>query len=256
MSYSSYYLLLKYSVKIMIALLRFVLIFPIYIGVCVLGCLFCLIRPFHRNNTRVVAHMLSSLAPLFGIKLITRVNTYQPYAPKVIIGNHQSSFDLVTISAAVTDGTVSMGKKSIRWIPFFGQLYWLSGNILVDRNNKHSARSTIDQVVERITNDQLSLWMFPEGTRSRGQGLLPFKMGAFHTAIKAKVPIVPIVLSSTDHFSLNKWRNGYAIAQALDPIPTDDYHLGNVKELAALCHSLMVKKIAELDQEVAALNKK
>ncbi|NQZ31804.1 MAG: 1-acylglycerol-3-phosphate O-acyltransferase [Oceanospirillaceae bacterium] len=239
----------------MIALARFVLIFPLYVGICVFGCLFCLIRPFHRNNTRVVANMLSALAPLFGIKLISRVDADQPYAPKVIIGNHQSSFDLVTITVAVTDGTVSMGKKSIRWIPFFGQLYWLSGNILIDRNNKHRARSTIDQVVERITNDQLSLWMFPEGTRSRGKGLLPFKMGAFHTAIKAQVPIVPVVLSSTSHFSINKWSNGHAIAVQLDPIATDNYHSGNAKELAELCHRLMVEKIAELDAEVAELNK-
>jgi len=220
-----------------------------------MGCLFCLCRPFHRNNTLVVAHWLSALAPFFGIKLITRVDQNTPYSPKVFIGNHQSSYDLFTISSAVTEGTVSVGKKSIRWFPFFGQLYWLSGNILIDRNNKNKARGTIDQVVERIVNDKLSVWMFPEGTRSRGKGLLPFKMGAFNTAIQAKVPIVPIVLSTTSHFGLNTLNNGYAIAQALDPIPTDGYDKSTAKELAQLCHRLMSEKIAELDLEVARLNK-
>ena len=238
----------------MIALLRFIILLPLFALLCVTGCIFCMFRPFHRNNTRVVAHWLSALSPLFGIKLITRVNREQSYTPKVFVGNHQSSYDLFTISSAVTDGTVSMGKKSIRWFPFFGQLYWLSGNILIDRNDKNKARGTIDQVVERISKDQLSLWMFPEGTRSRGQGLLPFKMGAFHTAIQAKVPIVPIVMSTTTHFKLNKFNNGYAIAQALDPISTEGYDKNSAKELAQLCHQVMSEKIAELDREVARLN--
>ena len=238
----------------MLALLRLIIILPIFAGLCLMGCIFCLGRPFHRNNTKVVAHWLSALAPLMGIKLITRVSPPVPYAPRVYIANHQNTFDVFTISSAVMDGTVSLGKKSIRWLPFFGQLYWLSGNILIDRKNKHRARDTISQGTERIVNDKLSLWMFPEGTRSRGRGLLPFKMGAFHTAIQANVPIVPIVLSSTASFKLGKLRNGYAIAEMLEPISTDNYHQDNAKELAELCHRLMREKIIELDAEVARLN--
>jgi 1-acyl-sn-glycerol-3-phosphate acyltransferase len=239
----------------MIAFLRLLIILPLFMLICISGCLLGLARPFHRNNTQVVASWFSTLAPLLGIKLLNRVKPEAQYRPKVIIGNHQSTYDLFTISAAVTEGTVSIGKKSIRWLPFFGQLYWLTGNILIDRNNKDSAKNTIAQVTERIHKNRLSVWMFPEGTRSRGAGLLNFKMGAFNTAIAAKVPIMPIVLSTTTHFKLNRFNNGYAIVEMLEPISTSAYTSKEAKVLANICHQLMQEKIAALDSEVAVLNK-
>jgi 1-acyl-sn-glycerol-3-phosphate acyltransferase len=63
--------------------------------------------------------------------------------------------------------------------PVFGQLYWLTGNLLIDRNNRAKAHGTIAEVVNAFKKRKISFWMFPEGTRSRGRGLLPFKTGAF-----------------------------------------------------------------------------
>lgn len=238
----------------MIALFRVILLIPIIILICIGGCLFCLIRPFHRNNTYQVAGILSKLAPLFGIKLIVRVPQGQEYRPQVFIGNHQNTYDVVTISGAVLEGTVSVGKKSLKWVPFFGQLYWLTGNIMIDRKNKTRAAGTINQTAERMIKDKLSVWMFPEGTRSRGGGLLPFKTGAFHTAIRAGVPVVPVVLSTTSKFRLNRWNNGYAIAEMMAPVATENYDKTNVRELARYCHDMMSGKLAALDHEVEILN--
>lgn len=238
----------------MIALIRCILLIPIMVIFCFIGCLYCLVRPMHKNNTSVVALKLKFLAPLFGIKLVIRKPCNQIYTPKIIIGNHQNTYDVITISAAITENTVSIGKKSIVWIPFFGLLYWLSGNILIDRKDKHSAKRTIEKTVERIGKDQLSVWMFPEGTRSNGRGLLPFKMGAFHTAIKAGVPIVPVVLSNTAGFKLNRLNNGYVIVESLQPIATEHYPLEDIKKLSSICHKLMVDKIKQLDDEVSLLN--
>lgn len=238
----------------MIALLRILVILPVFILICTTGSIFCLIRPFHKNNTLVIARTLGALAPLFGIKLIVRVPKRNVYTPQVFIANHQNTYDLVTLTAAVSEGTVSIGKNSIRWLPFFGQLYWLCGNILIDRNNRTSARKTIDQVCQRIVDKKLSVWMFPEGTRSRGKGLLAFKMGAFHTAIHAKVPIVPVVLSTTTNFKLNCLNNGYAIVEMLEPIDSKPYH--TAKALAADCQQLMSDKIVTLDREVSILNQR
>jgi 1-acyl-sn-glycerol-3-phosphate acyltransferase len=241
----------------MIALLRLLLLIPLFFLVCIGGSIFCIFRPFHRNNTRAVAHFLSALHPLLGIKLqiINNDNVNSAYnVPSVFIANHQNTYDLFTISAAVIDSTVSIGKKSIRWIPFFGQLYWLSGNILIDRNNKSSAKATIDQVSARISNDKVSIWMFPEGTRSNGKGLLPFKLGAFNTAIQAGVPIIPIIMSTTTDIKLNRLNNGHVLIEILDPISTDPYELANAKELAQRCHQLMLIKAQQLDQKVSHLN--
>lgn len=204
-----------------------------------------------------MARNLSRLmAPLIGITVIKRFNSNLDSTSKVFIGNHQNTYDLATISAMVSNNTVCVGKKSIRWIPFFGPLFWLSGNILIDRLNKSRARETINQVALRLSKQQLCVWLFPEGTRSNGKGLLPFKMGAFHTAIQAKVAIVPVVLSSTSHIKLNKWNNGYVIAEVLDPIETKDYYsVDDAKQLASLCHQKMQQAFTKLNQEACLLNR-
>ncbi|GAD31810.1 1-acyl-sn-glycerol-3-phosphate acyltransferase [Photobacterium leiognathi lrivu.4.1] len=148
--------------------------------------------------------------------------------------------------------TVSLGKKSLVWLPFFGQLYWITGNILIDRENKSKARNTIQQVADAIHSRDLSVWVYPEGTRSKGRGLLPFKTGAFRMAIEAGVPIIPVVISTTHNkIDLNKWDNGTVIAEMLPPIQTTGLKATQARELAEQCHQLMADKIAQLDNELA-----
>lgn len=238
----------------MIALSRCLLILIVFILFSIIGMLFCLCRPGHSNNTKTLALVLSRVfAPIVGIKLIVK-NSNQNATPSVFIANHQSNYDLACFGAAFNDNTLCIGKKSIRWIPFFGQLFWLSGSLFIDRRNRNSAISTIKYVTQCIVNNGVSVWLFPEGTRSLGKGLLPFKMGAFHTAIQAKAPITPIVLSTTSHFKLNTLNNGYAIIQILDPIATTNYDSQSVKQLSRICHNVMKLTIAQLDREVAQLN--
>ena len=147
---------------------------------------------------------------------------------------------------------VTVGKKSLLWIPFFGQLYWLTGNLLIDRNNRAKAHGTIAEVVDQFKKRRISIWMFPEGTRSRGRGLLPFKTGAFHAAIAAGVPIIPVCVSNTSNkINLNRLNNGLVIVEMLPPVDTSKYGKDQVRELAAHCRELMVQHIAQLDKEVA-----
>lgn len=240
----------------MIALLRIIILLPIIIITCLVGMVCCLLRPFHRNNTFLVSRLFSGLAPLFGIKLIVRVPENLCDTPKVLIANHQNSYDVITICAGVTRGVVSLGKKSLVWVPFFGQLYWLSGNILIDRKNKSKAAGTIGQTANKMIEGNLSVWMFPEGTRSRGRGLLPFKTGAFHTAVKANADIVPVVMSDSNHIKLNRWNNGTLIIQSLPAMAISEINKSNIREKANLAHDNMKEMLSKLDAEVAALNKK
>lgn len=240
----------------MLGLLRLILVFPLFIIICLIGTFISLVRPFHRNNTYVVARLLSKLARFVGIKLIIRVPQHLTDSPKVIIANHQSNYDVITMSGGVTPGVVSVGKKSLKWVPLFGQLYWLSGNIFIDRSNKSRAKQTMTDLLTHMKKRNLSIWFFPEGTRSKGRGLLPFKMGAFHIALQAKVPLLPIVLSSLNSFSINRWDNGYAIIDYLEPIEISNFNESQVKELAKIARDKMLQKIEELDAEVAKLNRK
>jgi 1-acyl-sn-glycerol-3-phosphate acyltransferase len=150
--------------------------------------------------------------------------------------------------------TVSLGKRELLWVPFFGQLYWITGNILINREDKSKARDTIKQVAQAIHQRDLSVWAYPEGTRSKGRGLLPFKTGAFRMAIEAGVPITPMVVSNTHNkINLNRSNNGIVITEMLEPIDTSGYSINDARALADHCHALMAERIAQLDEEVAQL---
>ncbi len=216
---------------------------------------YCLFSPRNPRHVYFFCRWFNQLHKLVGLKLIQRGLERAP-TPKnsVYISNHQSVYDFVTSPGMLRPRTVSLGKKELIWVPFFGQLYWITGNILINRQDKSKARDTIKQVAEAIHQRDLSVWAYPEGTRSKGRGLLPFKTGAFRMAIEAGVPITPMVVSTTHNkIDLNRRNNGVVITEMLEPIDTTQYNLSDARDLAEHCHQLMEAKIAELDKEVATL---
>lgn len=224
----------------MIAILRIFALAIFAILMFVFGCGYCLLSPRNPKHVFTFGRYFGRMSKIFGMKLELRIpeDAYSR-GQHVYVANHQNSWDLFTISSAVTPKVVTVGKKSLAWMPLFGQLYWLTGNILIDRANRSKAVGTIDQVVTSLKESDVSVWMFPEGTRSRGRGLLPFKTGAFHAAIGAGLPIIPIVCSSTGGVKLNRWNNGHVIVEMLPPISTEDYDKSNVRQLANLAREQM-----------------
>ncbi len=240
----------------MLLVLRILITLFYTITLCVVGTFYCLFNPRNPRHVATFGHLFGRLAPLFGITLEQRIpKEAAHYGNCIYIANHQNNYDMVTLSNMVQPGTVTMGKKSLLWIPFFGPLYWLTGNLLIDRNNRAKAHGTIAQLIAQFKKKDISILMFPEGTRSRGRGLLPFKTGAFHAACLAAVPLVPVCISTTSgKIKLNRWCNGHVIIEMLPPVDTAAYGKDRVRELSEYCHQLMAEKIAQLDAEVAARN--
>ena len=237
----------------MLAFIRIVLLLCFIVIASSIGLLICLVRPFHRDNVGLFSRWYGKASWILGLKVEVRYHPDVKAAmPCVFVANHQNNYDLFTISGSLIKGTVTIGKKSLKFIPFFGQLYWLSGNILIDRNNKSRAVGAMQGAVERINKDKVSVWVFPEGTRSYGRGLLPFKTGAFHIAQQAGVPIVPICMSQTQgKIKLNRWNNGRVIIEVMAPIMPEDFAVP-VREVAEQVRNIMLEKITALDSEVAS----
>jgi 1-acyl-sn-glycerol-3-phosphate acyltransferase len=235
----------------LLAVIRVILMTLALVFISLCSILFCLIRPFHRDNVHHTAKYLGKISKILGLEVEIRIpESTKNIGPVVYICNHQNSYDIFTVPAAVQLGTVSVGKKSLKWIPFFGQMYWLTGNILIDRKNKNKAMDTIDMTVNKIREKKLSVWLFPEGTRSYGRGLLPFKAGAFRTAAKAEVPIVPICASNTHKtIDLNRWDNGKMIVEFLPPVYLSNKNKDNIRTVINKTHSDMLVKIKELSIE-------
>jgi len=199
------------------------------------------------------ARYIGKITKLLGFEVEVRVpESVKNLGSAVYVANHQNSYDLFTMANAIRPGTVSVGKKSLKWIPIFGQMYWLTGNILLDRKNTSKAMGTIMLTAKKIKENKLSVWMFPEGTRSRGRGLLPFKTGAFHTAAQAGVPIVPICCSNQHQtIDLSRWDNGKIIIEFLEPLYIEHTNREGIRSVADKSHALMKEKIKQLDNELA-----
>jgi len=238
----------------MLVVLRILLVLVNFILVSVFGTAFCLFRPFHSGNAWVFARYFAFFGrTVLGIQVtIENEGVIRNAPPSVYISNHQSNLDIFLTGNVIFDRLVSIGKKSLKYIPFFGTLYWLSGNILIDRRNAREAIRSMDRESRRvITENRTSVWIFPEGTRNPNETLLPFKKGAFHTAIKAKVPIVPVCISSyTRKLDFRKLRSGHVKIVVLNPIPTTDHKIGDAGRISQHCREIMQKTIDRINAEI------
>jgi 1-acyl-sn-glycerol-3-phosphate acyltransferase len=235
----------------LLAVIRFILMTLALVFISTVACIYSILRPFHRNNVYHTAHYMSKVSKILGLEIEVRIpKSIKNIGPAVYICNHQNSYDIFTVGAAVQPGTVSVGKKSLKWIPFFGQMYWLTGNILIDRKNSSKAMNTIALTAKKITEKKLSVWLFPEGTRSNGKGLLPFKTGAFRTALQANVPIIPVCVSNNhNNIKLGRWNNGKLIIELLEPIYLDANSKESIRAETNNAHDKMLAKIIELSKE-------
>jgi len=170
--------------------------------------------------------------------------------PSVVVANHQDNLDLFVCGAVIPKRTVSVGKKSLLLIPGFGMLYWLAGNVLINRNNSKNSKTIMSASTEALTSGKRSIWVFAEGTRNKGENMLPFKKGAFRMAIEAGVPIVPICVSSyAGRLNLNKVNSGTIHVKVLEPISTEGRSIKESGQLMDECWHKMKQAIDLLDQQ-------
>lgn len=219
---------------------------------CLIGILVGMVRPFNPKNARISAGLIGWGRHLLGVKIDLRnKEILDPARPCVFISNHQDNLDIFPGGYTLPESTVTIGKKSIIFIPFFGQYFWLSGNLLIDRKNRKRAFETMDVAANAIREKKLSVWIMPEGTRSKGRGVLPFKKGPFITAIKAQVPIVPIAISTyTKHLKIGNWQAGTIIVQVLPPILTTGMLPEEANIIKDQAYHLMKETVAKLDAEI------
>ncbi len=218
-----------------------------------IGIMICIVRPNNTNNLYLCAKILAFKPfSILGIDFEKRnVEQLANLGPAVYMSNHQNNLDMLPGAACIQPRTVLLGKTEVKWIPIFGQFFWLSGNIFIDRHHPEKAKLSMQKVTKKILEKGISVWLMPEGTRSRGRGLLPFKKGGFITAVEAQVPIVPIVYCSyTNKIDFAKWKSGKIIGKALSPIPTKGLTLSDVPALMDTTYNAMKTTLDSLDQEM------
>jgi putative phosphoserine phosphatase/1-acylglycerol-3-phosphate O-acyltransferase len=114
----------------------------------------------------------------------------------VFVFNHQSGVDAMLIAKLLRKDYAGIAKKEIRGVPILGAAFEIAGTVFIDRADTQRAIEAMAPAVEALKQGR-SIAIAPEGTRSRTPRLGRFKKGAFHLAMQAGVPIVPIVFKNT-----------------------------------------------------------
>ena len=159
-----------------------------------------------------------------------------PQSPQVLVGNHQSWFDVPAVAANLPKSFYFVAKKELEHVFIFGRAWKAAGHISIDRSDRESAIRSLEQAGRQLRAEGSAVVIFAEGTRSPDDRLQPFKKGAFMLALHTGVPIVPFgVAGSRRIFPKGSWRvrRGPIIVRFGEPIPTDGLGPEDRDELAA-----------------------
>ena len=147
------------------------------------------------------------------------------HRPAVFIFNHQSVLDAPLLLKLVRRDVTAVGKRELLRDPVFGPIFAAAGVVFIDRSDTARAVEGMAPALEALRQGR-SVAVAPEGTRQSGPRVGPFKKGAFHLAMQAGVPIVPIVFRNV----LDALPRGARVIHAatveavvLPPIDTGDW---------------------------------
>lgn len=147
----------------------------------------------------IVTYTMGLLVTVFRIRIHLSEEAKFPEGRWLLVGNHRSAFDpIVTGWALRRSGLVFISKPDNLRIPMVGAFLHKAGFLGIDRENDRSALRTILDAAQLIKSGAASVAVYPEGTRSREAGMLPFRNGVFKIAQKAHAPIVVVAVRGTD----------------------------------------------------------
>jgi 1-acyl-sn-glycerol-3-phosphate acyltransferase len=127
-----------------------------------------------------------------------------PEGAVVFIANHESDFDIPVLLGTIDKPFGFVSKIEVKRVPILSSWLDAINCILIDRKNRQQALNSMQEGV-KLLKEGHSLVIFPEGKRSMGGPVLPFKVGGIRLAQDAGVPIVPIAIKGTaDVFEKNR----------------------------------------------------
>lgn len=164
------------------------------------------------------------------------------------IANHRSMFDIPVMAKYLKKYVMFIGKDSVAKWPLLGWWMHFQGTLFIDRKSPKAGMQAIRTGIEAMKNGH-SMVIFPEGTRSKGPEMLPFKKGSIRIAEKANVPIIPCAIKGTfDVFE----RNGFNLKaeniffRAGEPIYLDQIELAPDQTINDYVHDVISEMYQKL----------
>lgn len=169
-------------------------------------------------------------------------------SPAIYVSNHVSTLDMWMGMWVCPIGGGGLAKKEISKVPGLGQLYLLSGHPMIDRSNRERAIATMSETAAFMNKHKLSLWLWPEGTRSKDGRLGPFKKGFVHAAIGTGLPIVPIVVHNAVRIWPRKglrFQTGDLHIRVMESVDTKDWSADTVDAHVREVRDIFVRELGE-----------
>ncbi len=166
-----------------------------------------------------------------------KINSSERY---VFMANHQSALDIPIMYAGIGSQISFIAKKELFMIPVFGWGMAAVGHIWIDRQNARRAHASIARAVKMLNRQNVSLILFPEGTRSRDGKVGDFKSASFSLALQAGVKLVPVAIKGAiDRLppGTSSIVPGEVLLEIGDPIPVGELKAQSKVELCARVHS-------------------
>ena len=183
------------------ALLGVFLLYVLLLGVCSL-----LVNPgkVYDKNSRFYRFILDSATA--AVMKLLRIHVHVSGIEKIpkdtkllFVSNHRSNFDSIITWYALKKWKLAFVSKPENFkIPFFGRIIRRCCFLPIDRENPRKAIVTINRAAKLLKKQEVSIGVYPEGTRSKTCELLPFHNGVFKIAQKADVPIVVLSITGTE----------------------------------------------------------
>lgn len=171
----------------------------------------------------------------------------------VCVSNHCSAADPFLLSYLPWE-MKWLSKTSNFRIPFVGWMLRMAGDIEIERGNSHSAKAAMARCRTWLERD-MPVMIFPEGTRSKDENLLPFKDGAFRLAIESGADILPMAVCGTNTaLAKHDWKLQWADARVRvgEPIATSGLSLDDLEDLKDRTRQAIDELRAELHQAMRA----
>ena len=175
--------------------------------------------------------------------------------PAVVISNHQSQADAIIIMKLLRGNFAAVGKKEIANIPIVSQAIQFAGVIPIDRKDASKAIESMKPLIEAIRSEGRFVAVAVEGTRSTSTIPGPFKKGAFHIAMQAGVPILPIVIHNAIDVQPKGdfvFRPATVFVEVLDPIDPSTWTAEDMATRIAEVRNLYLRKLGHPEEEVPA----
>ena len=205
------------------------------------------------SSLHIVQWAFKVILWIAGVNVTVIGEEHIPDEPVLYIGNHRSFFDVPITYSRCRRLTGFVAKKEIEKVPLLSTWMRFLYCLFLDRDDVRAGLKTILAAIEQVKNG-ISIFIFPEGTRNKGEELsvLPFHDGSFKIAEKTGCAVVPVSINNSvqileAHFPFI--RKTHVVLEYGEPIYPNTLDKEAKKQLGTYCHDLIeatIKKNAEL----------